>query len=177
VLGDDFLWKALDLQFSKFCYNTSMKIIYSENPAFDGKDDALFLAGPSPRKPETASWRPEALRILHVLGYNGTVLVPEWKDWTAKIDYLSQVEWEAAGLSQARSIVFWIPRNMVDMPALTTNVEFGYWLAKRPTDIYYGRPDGAPHTQYLDWLYTKHGNKTPHSNMEHLLSAAVKRNG
>jgi hypothetical protein len=150
-----------------------MRIIYSENPAFDGKDDALFLAGPSPRNPETLSWRPKALDLLKNIGYKGTVLVPEWKCWTAQVDYKTQVEWEYAGLSQARAIVVWVPRNMVDMPALTTNVEFGYWLAKRPKHVFYGRPNGAPHTNYLDWLYSKHHNISPFNNLEELLKAAV----
>jgi hypothetical protein len=36
--------------------------------------------------------------------------------------------WEREGLIKASVIFFWIPRGLPDMPAFTTNVEFGYWL-------------------------------------------------
>jgi hypothetical protein len=152
-----------------------VKTIYSEDTPFNGNDHALFLAGPSPRDPETPSWRPQAISLLAQLGYQGTVLIPEWRNWSAQVDYQAQVEWEYAGLSQAKAIVIWVPRNMVNMPALTTNVEFGYWLAKRPTHIFYGRPNGAPHTAYLDWLYSKHHNISPFDNLEGLLEAAIEK--
>ena len=36
--------------------------------------------------------------------------------------------WDREGLIKASVIFFWIPRGLPDMPAFTTNVEFGYWL-------------------------------------------------
>lgn len=36
---------------------------------------SIFLAGPTPRSKEVQSWRPEALRILKNLGYDGQVYV------------------------------------------------------------------------------------------------------
>ena len=43
---------------------------------------------------------------------------------------------------------------MPDMPALTTNVEFGYYV--RDSRTLYGRPDAAVLNQYLDRLYKRH---------------------
>jgi calcineurin-like phosphoesterase family protein len=107
---------------------------------------------------------------LESLGFNGTVFVPERSDKTVKIDYFDQVEWEYAALNEAKVIVFWVPRDMKTMPAFTTNVEFGLWIAKGKK-VLYGRPRIAPQSavtsgeddfapecpknRYLDWLYGK----------------------
>jgi hypothetical protein len=52
-------------------------VVYAleEPPAIFAK--SIFLAGPTPRRPEVASWRPDALRILQEAGYDGVVFVPE----------------------------------------------------------------------------------------------------
>jgi hypothetical protein len=170
-----------------------MKILYSDEPAFDGVGPAIFLAGPTPRSLNVPSWRtegiyakspsPVAVEILRDLNYEGTVLVPERQNWDEGFDYVTQVAWERAGLEKATVIVFWVPRNMETMLALTTNVEFGYWVAKAPTRILYGRPEGAPHTKYLDWLLKNemHLDCLPgyfggiHDKLESLLEEAVYR--
>jgi len=113
----------------------------------------VFLAGPTPRDKETLSWRPEAISILRRLKYDGSVFYPEWSDKSAKIDYDSQVEWEHTGLTKCKWIVFWIPRNLKNMPAFTTNVEFGRFAHQH--NVFYGRPIDAPGNRYLDWYYKK----------------------
>ncbi|MCT4612530.1 MAG: nucleoside 2-deoxyribosyltransferase domain-containing protein [Clostridia bacterium] len=134
--------------------------------------NAIFLAGPTPRKQEVESWRPKALEILKELGYEGTVYIPEDRDGTVKGDYLDQVEWEKEGLTDADVIVFWVPRELKGMPAFTTNVEFGYWA--NSGKIVYGRPLGAPKTKYLDWMYkTEYDNKEPYSDLKETLKEAV----
>ncbi len=44
--------------------------------------------------------------------------------------YDVQVKWETDGLNRSDVIVFWVPRNMANMPGLTTNDEWGYWKAR-----------------------------------------------
>lgn len=103
-----------------------MKVFYSDQPLnLDLNLYTIFLAGPTPRSEEVKSWRPEALNILKKINFSGQVLVPEQSDKKWKNDYLDQVEWEFSGLSIANAIVFWIPRKLPEMPAFTTNVEFG----------------------------------------------------
>ena len=150
-----------------------MRVLYSDEEHFDGLTNGVFLAGPTPRSNNVASWRPLAVRILEEYGFDGTVLVPERKGGWAKVSYDDQVEWERAGLSLAKAIVFWVPRNMETMPALTTNVEFGYWVAKSPERVVYGRPQDAPSTRYLDWLI-KQENKDAvvYDTLESVLMAA-----
>ena len=127
-----------------------MNVVYALQEPPRSWKHAIFLAGPSPRDPETPSWRPEALRLLEELGYKGVVFVPEPKDGQWKNSYTDQTEWEKMGLDMADRIVFWVPRDLVRMPAFTTNVEFGRYVDSGKAVL--GFPEGAPKTRYLEWL-------------------------
>lgn len=140
---------------------------------------SIFLAGPTPRPPKdgsapTPSWRPEALRILHDLGYNGHVFIPEPRsgDWVK--NYTGQVEWEEKGLERADCVVFWIPREMSTMPALTTNDEWGTW--KESGKVVLGIPEGAPHTSYQKHYATKYGVPQFKTLDETLVGAVIRLN-
>jgi hypothetical protein len=132
---------------------------------------SIFLAGPTPRSPDVLSWRPEAVDLLLRLGFAGTVFVPERPDGWARVDYLDQVEWECAGLESCSVVAFWVPRDVARMPGFTTNVEFGRYVGS--DRCVYGRPEGAPHTKYLDWLYAKVTGRTPEHTLEGAMRAAV----
>jgi hypothetical protein len=148
-----------------------MNVAYSDQP-IQLSTPSIFLAGPTPRSDVAPSWRPAALDLLRVLGFDGTVLVPERQDWKAGFDYLNQVEWEHAGLEGCDVIVFWVPRDVTSLPGFTTNVEFGRYVGRKA--CVYGRPEGAPHTRYLDWLYTKVTGLPPLSDFLATLTAAVR---
>lgn len=152
-----------------------MKTLHSCEPEFKG-GKSIFLVGPTPRRSDVPSWRPEAIELLRAMGFDGTVLVPEHKKQFYS-NYEDQVEWEYAGLLQATVIVAWVPREMDAMPALTTNVEFGYWLSRSPERLLYGRPNWAVHTRYLDWMYKTFVGREPHDNLDDLLKDAVLRTG
>jgi 8-oxo-dGTP pyrophosphatase MutT (NUDIX family) len=107
---------------------------------------SIFLAGPTPRSTHVNSWRPEALRLLEESGYDGVVFIPERTDGEWKNDYVGQIEWEETYLNMADCILFWIPRDMKDMPALTTNDEWGVW--KNSGKVILGMPDEAVHVRY-----------------------------
>jgi len=151
-----------------------MHLIYSNHPALNRTGTkSLFLVGPTPRNYETPSWRPKAIEILEQAGYDGTVCVAEPATGERYPDYDDQVAWEFACLENCQLIVAWVPREMQHMPALTTNVEFGFWMGKAPQKVLYGRPDSAPHTKYLDTLYRKHNGGEPFADLELLLRKAV----
>lgn len=149
-----------------------MQILFADQPLAI-HPPSLFLAGPTPRHRDVASWRPEALEILRRLGFAGAVLVPERQDWAAKFDYQDQVEWEYAGLEACTVIAIWVPRHRETLPGFTTNVEFGRYVGSGR--VVYGRPDGAPHTRYLDWLYRKLTGSEPEATLEGTLRAAVEK--
>ena len=147
-----------------------MVVNYSDEEVQKGKK-SIFLAGPTARKEEDGSWRLEAIQKLKEYGFDGIVYTPEYSSWKPKESYLDQAEWERSTLKEATVIVFWIPRELEKMPAFTTNVEFGYWLSSGK--VVYGRPNGAPKTKYLDWLYQKDYHKAPYSTLEETLKEAI----
>lgn len=129
--------------------------------------ESIFLAGPTPREPEVRSWRPEAVDILERLGFTGDVLIPEpFCD-----DFERQVAWEKEGLDSAAAIVFWVPRDLDTLPGFTTNVEFGRYVDSGRSA--YGRPEGAPKTKYLDWIYRDATGREPDESMKRTLATAV----
>ena len=147
-----------------------MIINYSDQEVIKGKK-SIFLAGPTPREERVKTWRKEACKIIEDNGFDGVVYVPEYSSYRPLENYLAQVEWERDALSNASVIVFWIPRELPDMPAFTTNVEFGYWI--HTGKILYGRPDNSRKNGYLDWLYELDTNNKPYNNIEDLLKEAV----
>lgn len=147
-----------------------MRVNFSDEVVMKG-EKSIFLAGPTPRGKEVASWRVEAVKKLEKLGFDGVVFVPEYSTWIPKENYEDQANWEREALTESTVILFWIPRSLPDMPGFSTNVEFGYWLHSRK--VIYGRPDGAPKTKYLDWLYKTDYNEEPFNDLGKLLEYAV----
>lgn len=144
---------------------------YSDQPLVI-RGPSLFLGGPTPRSHSIKSWRPEAVRILNDLGFPGTVLIPERREWDVRFDYLDQVEWEFTGLERADALLFWVPRDLDHLPGFTTNVEFGRYVGSGR--VVYGRPEGRPHNRYLDWLYEKLTGRSPHNTLADTIGAAIR---
>jgi 8-oxo-dGTP pyrophosphatase MutT (NUDIX family) len=132
-----------------------MQIVYAPEPLPQAVRRSVFLAGPTPRTAEVASWRPAALALLAERGYDGVVFVPEPRDGGPVRSYIAQVDWELDALACADCILFWIPRELAQLPGFTTNVEFGYWA--RSGKCILGAPPGAPKLTYLDALAARLG--------------------
>lgn len=143
-----------------------MKTIFTLDPL----PKSIFLAGPTPRSAATASWRPDALKILKALSFEGDVYVPEAADWGPHPHYDDQLHWEWEALNQATVAVFWVPRDLETMPALTTNVEFGIFI--QSGKLILGYPEAAPKMKYLAKLAQRHGAPVFHT-LEGTLKAAV----
>jgi hypothetical protein len=149
-----------------------MNVFYSDKPlVLNPFNHSVFLAGPTPRSRDVQSWRPRALEIFKQLKYQGQVIVPEHETWTGKADYIDQVEWENLGTESCTKLLVWVPRDLVTMPAFTTNVEFGRYVASGK--MVYGRPDDAPKNRYLDWLYKKFNSTPIYNNLEDLIEASL----
>jgi hypothetical protein len=148
-----------------------MHLVYALEQLSDPIFSSLFLAGPTPRDPKTPSWRPEALRILADLSYEGAVIIPEPRSGEWRHSYIDQTTWEVEMRGRADLILFWVPRELGHMPAFTTNVEYGedYDSCR----CLYGRPAGAPKTRYLDVRWQAVSGGVPHTNLRDLLTEAV----
>lgn len=131
-----------------------------------------MLCGSTPHTADVKSWRPEAIEILDKLGFNGTVLVPEFRYWpsgkTPPFNFLAQVEWEWQALNSVDLIAFWIPRDLKTLPGFTTNVEFGRYVK----NCIYGRPDNSEKNDYLDWFYEKVTKRKPLNSLYALMAVA-----
>lgn len=156
-----------------------MQVVYAREPFPTSVTRSVFLAGPTPRdKRNVRSWRPEALRLLGLMPFakDGTVFTPEDRHGTFKCDYTDQVEWENEALNRADCILFWVPREMKTMPALTTNVEFGMWHDSGK--IVLGLPrDGVQHRQgnrYLEY-WARKNNVTAFESLEDTCNAVTTR--
>jgi hypothetical protein len=133
-----------------------MKVVYARQP-YEIEGPVIFLAGPTPREKSVPSWRPEALRLLQEMGFAGTVFVPEDEGWGSmdNLEYGDQIAWERDGLRDSDVIVFWVPRDLKDMPGLTTNIEYGAVTGLGPTPAkpyVLGYPPGTRKMGYLEYV-------------------------
>jgi hypothetical protein len=126
---------------------SKLTVVYALEEAPESFDKSIFLAGPTPRDEKAQSWRPEAIEVLRHVGFDGVVFIPEARDGVWHGDKVAQIGWEERSLHLSDSIIFWVPRNMETMPALTTNTEFGRW--EDSGRVVLGSPDTAVRNEYL----------------------------
>ncbi len=149
-----------------------MKIIYAKK-FFDHdetKYGSIFLAGPTPRSSSVVSWRPSAVELFKKYKYHGILFVPEDGDGSWRGSYEDQIEWEEEGLKSACCIMFWVPRKIPEMTALTTNDEWGVW--KKSGKVVFGAPSDAEKVSYQRYYANKYA--VPNfSSLEDTVKAAI----
>jgi nucleoside 2-deoxyribosyltransferase len=148
-----------------------MNIIYS-NQIYNKQSKSIFLAGPSPRNEQIVSWRKEAIKYFEKYHFEGTLFVPE-KEFNSiqEEGNVNNMSWDQKALGDADLILFWIPREIPNLLGLTTNVEFGYFLNKKP--IIYGRPDISVRNEYIDWIYECELNVKPINDLDLLVKKSI----
>lgn len=158
-----------------------MKLVYSNMPLdslqlVDLKwPKSVMLCGPTSRSIDIKSWRPDAIEFFEKAGFDGTLLIPEHKTGEI-IDYDEQIEWEHTCLLHAECVMFWIPRNLENMPGYSTNIEFGMCcgIFYDYSMVVYGRPVDAPKCRYLDALWKKRSpNWEPAETLEDTVKAVI----
>jgi 8-oxo-dGTP pyrophosphatase MutT (NUDIX family) len=120
-------------------------------------DAAVFLAGPLPRSADVPAWNRDAVAYFQEQWrHDGRLVVftPELREGVLA-DYTGQADWESRWMHAVDVIVFWVPRDMVTMPALTTNIEYGAWVASGK--VVFGAPPTAPKNEYLRHLAEANG--------------------
>ena len=142
------------------------KLIFAKEDDPDINSRGIFLAGPTRRNSSyNYSWRKDAAFFLDKLGFKGSIYIPEYRDDSVPFDDSNeglkvQHKWEWKYLEKADIILFWVPRNEQDgMPAYTTNVEFGFWMARCPEKVVLGYPPKAEKMHYLQDLYNNFGGR------------------
>lgn len=152
---------------------SGMQVVYVPEVPAETFSKSIFLAGPSPRGAEDLDWRPEALKVLEDLGYDGVVFVPLPRGGDWRHHYDAQVEWELTYLNMADVIAFWVPRSK-ELPGLTTNVEFGMFYDSGKAML--GYPENATQMRYL-----AHQGRVEHiplcASLKETLLTAVERIG
>ena len=140
----------------------------------------IFLAGPTVRgnQQHLTSWRIAACEEFRKLGFNGTLILPEFEDKAESDQYRYDIPlWEFAGLTIADCIMFWIPRTR-ELIGLTTNFEIGYWISRDFNKIVYGRPNDAYRMKYIDimWGAVANGDLNPiHSSLEETVKNSIQK--
>jgi hypothetical protein len=149
-----------------------MKVFYAQEEVPNIDAFSVFLVGPTPRKEGVQSWRPEMIRHLTEMHFKGVVYSPEPRDgkWLGNWDH--QVQWEKKHLDSCNVIIAWVARSLPDMPAFTTNVEFGRYVGSGK--MVYGRPCWAEKVGYLDWLYKEVTTHEPYDNMRDIAEDVVR---
>ncbi|WP_222106366.1 nucleoside 2-deoxyribosyltransferase domain-containing protein [Catellatospora sichuanensis] len=152
--------------------------VYAGETPPDSWEAALFLAGPTPRSPDVASWRPEALRLLAQL-WTGpgrlVVFAPERPEGGMPHGWLHQVQWEDSCLHLSDTVLFWVPRDLATLPGFTTNVEWGRWESSGRVVL--GAPADAPGMRYLSHYAQLHGAPVADTLDEALAAALAQLRG
>ncbi|MEW1700655.1 nucleoside 2-deoxyribosyltransferase domain-containing protein [Streptomyces sp. NPDC091278] len=139
---------------------TGINLVMAREPIPAGP--SVFLAGPTPDKSAPVpSWRPDAAEAL-AAQWTGAqplaVLSPESRHGQRADRYETQVDWETDARAAATAILFWIPRDLKTMPAMTTNVEFGLDVSTGRAVL--GCPPDCPNPErnrYLIYVARRHG--------------------
>lgn len=128
----------------------SAREIYAHEHPIISNVASIFLAGPSPKGPKDFNWRIEAISYLQRKKYKGDIYIPLTRDGIWLPDYDAQIDWELTYLNKAKVIAFWIPRDLVNLPGFTTNIEFGMFL--KSCKIILGYPKGASKMRYIHYV-------------------------
>jgi hypothetical protein len=150
----------------------SVDVVMAREP-IPATGPSLFLAGPTALD-GVASWRPAAIDAV-AARWSGalSVLSPESRGGRRAVRYEEQVEWEFAARESADAILFWIPRDMVTLPGMTTNVEFG--LDVRTGKVVLGAPPDCPDPERnRDLVHVAHRYGVPvRTTLDSAVSAAL----
>lgn len=150
---------------------------------FEDSRSIIFLAGPTVRgnQPHLTSWRFAAIEEFERQGFNGILVIPEFTSKTeSDKGKLWIPAWEFAGLCVSDVNLFWIPRTK-ELIGLTTNHEHGFWLARQPRKLVYGRPDDSYRNTYLDLMFDfdaqqEHREKDViHNSLAATIAASIER--
>jgi hypothetical protein len=122
-----------------------IRVVYALQEFPDPKIPSIFLAGPTPRKSYTPSWRPKAIKMAKRFKQELVIYSPEPKaadKWNPDSD--EHLNWRRAAMLRSRVILFWVDRKLSSMPGFRTNTDWGHWTARDPDRLVLAYPLNAP---------------------------------
>ncbi|MFT3710941.1 MAG: hypothetical protein QM817_25220 [Archangium sp.] len=159
---------------------------------------SVFLAGPTARGVLRTPWRAEAIAWFEQRGFDGTVVIPEFRD--GLFDQLASkvfggatseaaipgmrttshniLSWETAGIERSTVVLFWMPfaihaeDDPRSLPGFTTRAEVSRELQRDPKRLVLGMPDGALSSSHIRY-HAHHAGVTMHRTLEETLRAAL----
>lgn len=171
--------------------------------AFEGDGtipSSIFLAGPTARGVPRTPWRAEALERLRGRGFDGTVILPEFRDGlferrapvvfggcASPVPGMRPVSfgvlaWETTGIERSRVVLFWMPFRLLaeddpaSLPGFTTRAEAARELARDPRRVVLGMPPDAVSSGHI--RYHAHRAGVPiAATLEETLAMALARLG
>jgi len=156
--------------------NRKARTFFSDEPILHVPSKTIFLAGPTSRDNDyDKSWRKEMVELINAAGFDGTICIPEFRDkrpFTVN-DWGTQVKWEWTLLDAASCILFWVPRSMPETPGLTTNLEFGTYLQKKPCQVILSYPEEAAAMEWMTLKYKEVTAREPSHNMVDAVAEAI----
>jgi hypothetical protein len=177
----------------------SMRTLFYDDrplePQLSETADSVFLAGPTARDRRT-QWRLDAIDLLVRRGFDGTVIVPEFRDRLfrdaaethfasgggpvphMKVVSYNVLDWETTGIERSTCVMFWMPfaiaaeDDPASLPGFTTRAEVSRELARAPERIVLGMPPGALSSAHI--RYHAHRRGVPiHDTLEVTIDAVL----
>ncbi|GGV70392.1 hypothetical protein GCM10010499_19750 [Streptomyces thermoviolaceus subsp. apingens] len=128
----------------------SVEVTYVGQGQPESWEAAVYLCGPTPTDPEEPSWRPSAVAALRT-AWKGpgrlTVFLPEPAAGGSYPPYADQIAWEEQTMRRSDVVLFWIPREMNQLPGLVSNIKWGAWYDSGRAVL--GAPPEAERMAYL----------------------------
>jgi len=159
---------------------------------------SIFLAGPTARGVLRTAWRAEALDRLDSLGFDGHVVLPEFRDGLFD-DHAARVfggkpspvptmrpvsfhilHWETTAIERATVVLFWMPFAIAaeddprSLPGFTTRAEVSRELVRDPSRVVLGMPAGALSGGHIRY-HAHHAGVPIAATLEDTVRAAVER--
>jgi len=159
---------------------------------------SIFLAGPTARGVPRTAWRAEALERLAASGFDGQVLLPEFRDGLfdehaprvfggkpspapgMRPVSFNILRWETTGIERSTVVLFWMPFVIAaeddprSLPGFTTRAEVSRELARDPSRIVLGMPAGALSGAHIRY-HAHHAGVPISATLEETIRAAIDR--
>jgi hypothetical protein len=160
---------------------------------------SLFLAGPTSRGVTRTAWRAQALELLSAYGYDGVVVLPEFRDGlfdrrapevfgrgqspapNMRAQSYAVLRWETCGIERTTTVLFWMPFRIGpaddpdSLPGFTTRAEVGRELARDPTRLVLGMPSWALSGSHIRYHAHAAGLRIWETLAETVTAAALRR--